>query len=799
MLTFRDVLDDGGLIARRREGYERREAQLAMAAEVDAAIRAKRCLAVEAGTGVGKSFAYLVPAILYVAEEQAREISLEDLGVESRANQESTLGDRSLGDVSSSQSVMNSDSSSLESASVDSRLTSSKIEAPSFPDEPFMRLINDGTKDVRRVVVSTHTISLQEQLFEKDIPFLNAILPVEFTAALAKGRSNYVCLRRFVHAQKNDSTNKTLFEDERKLEFKRLTEWVANTVDGSKSELPQAPSPDVWEEICCEQGNCLGRKCPWREKCFYIRARKVLASADLIVVNHALLFSDLAIRREGGAILPEYDVLIFDEAHTMEEVASEHIGVELSQYAVDYVLSRLYNARTNRGLLVEEASQFKIDVPRKIFDEAEKLVEDCRLRAIHFFEDLENWLDERPNSNGRVFEKNIVEAGICEGLLHLCQKLREAADFIEDPSRRQEYISARERIESLVVSVNDWLEQRGVGFVYWIERVGGGLGKRAKLSIVSAPIDVAPILRSQLFNVIPTVIATSATLTTGGFGVRANGLRGLRKKTIATNPESTIVDAIAVAPDHESEETRKAFAFFRNRIGLNGAPARALGSPYNYREQMTLVLAKGLEITESEAFRQGLDRDELRLLNESRLFMALQDYISETDGGVFVLFTNASQMRAATDRLGTWLASNNYPFYSQSEGASRQLMVKRFKESNRSVLFGVDSFWQGVDVPGAALRNVIIVKFPFQAPEKPLVEARLKKIDDAGGNSFLEYSLPNAILKFKQGVGRLIRTREDFGQVVVLDERIHTKFYGKNFLRALPDCKLRVDTFKGLD
>lgn len=796
MFDFRDVLDSDGLIARRRRGYERREAQLAMAAEVDAAIRGKHCLAVEAGTGVGKSFAYLVPAILYCVDDQVCLYSQDP-----SRNESFSGGDRSSSaDPLAQTSNVSSESDAARSSfSPGPRLPNGapvETEAYSVEPEPVERVANGifDTDDLapaqlRRVVISTHTISLQEQLFEKDIPFLNSILPFEFTAALAKGRANYVCLRRFSHASKNPQyVGGSLLEDDDKREFQRLAEWVQKTEDGSKSELGVAPPSEIWNEICCEQGNCLGRRCPWRDKCFYFRARRRLENAQLIVVNHALLFSDLAVRRENGSILPNYDVLIFDEAHTMEQVAADHLGVELTQYSIDYMLSRLYNDRTTKGLLSEEANAFAIGVTREHFVDTEKVVDDCRLRAEEFFESLSDWLDKRPGSNGRVHDKNIVPNNLVEGLSILSRKLREAAEMLEDPGRRTEYNSAKDRVDATIDALKDWLEQKSEGFVYWIERFGGE--RRVRIAICSAPIDVAPILRAQLFNTIPTVVAASATLTTSRRNARTKRVKIGKKIGPDRNGESN-----GEPLDEESLETKKAFAFFRDRVGLNGAPARALGSPFDYREQMTLVLAKGLEVGEWDASRLGLADDERKKLNEERLFSALRDYIEETDGGAFVLFTNNAVMKRATEALSSWMALKNYPFFSQAEGVPRKRMVRLFKESMNSVLFGVDSFWQGVDVPGAALRNVIIVKFPFLAPDQPLTQARTELIEANGGDGFRDYLLPNAILKFKQGVGRLIRTRDDVGQVVVLDERIHTKSYGRDFLNALPDCKLRVDTF----
>jgi len=691
VLTIRDIIGNNSLAARRLKRYEERPEQLAMAEAVEEAIAHQYHLAVEAGTGVGKSFAYLVPAMLYLAQEQNRGFTLESLQLE-------------------------------------------PIDW-SVPIEEMLReeSVSRELEEKRRVIISTHTIPLQEQLFNKDLPFLQSILPFEITSILMKGRSNYLCLRRLAAAVKKSVS---LFENSEHEELVQLSEWSRETSDGSLTDLTFKPSPEVWNEVACEHGNCLGRSCPRYNDCFYQKARRRAENASLLIVNHALLFSDLAIRRQGGAILPNYSLLVIDEAHTMEQAASDHLGLSITQGGFEFLFSRLYNERTGKGLLAGNK-----------YEEAQRAVDQCRFCAEELFYDLDCWLQMRPGGNGRVLEPNIVGSGLIEALRNLTVRLHDVTDMMANPEDKVEYVAARNRTTAMAGLLKVWINQSDPDSVYWLER--SFARKKTKVSMEAAPLEVGPYLREHLFSQIPTVIMTSATLSTGGTSAKNDG-----------------------------------FGFFRSRIGLSDLETCRLGSPFNYRQQATLVLAKDSPVPEkTESTVNGA------FLN------ALKRYIEETDGGAFVLFTSYALMKQALDGLMSWFSEKKYPVTAQSDGMPRSKMIEQFKKSNRSILFGTDSFWQGIDVPGESLRNVIITRLPFPVPSHPLTEARLETIVLRGGNSFNEYLLPTAILKFKQGFGRLIRSKTDQGLAVILDPRIITKSYGKQFLNSLPDCRIRVDSF----
>jgi len=642
----------GGLLAQVREGefeYEPRPQQVEMAMAVADALEGSTHLIVEAGTGVGKSLAYLVPLIL------------------------------------------------------------------------------QATRSGRRAMVSTHTISLQEQLMHKDLPLLQDRLGPTFRAVLVKGRTNYLCLRRLSRAR---TMQRELFADGLAGELERIRIWADQTDDGSVQEMPRQPAPEAWAAVCAEHGNCLGPKCPERKRCFLFRARARMHDADLLVANHHLLFSDLALRREGAGFLPEVSTIVMDEAHTVEDTASEHLGIRLSLFSFEYWMRRLFSPESSKGLLGYLRAGPAAQTVTRLWDAVSELFHEVPRAAR---------LTSR-DSQKVVPGPLAVDTMVPELLGLLSSQLRQLIEELEeqDEESRAELRSLRGQGIGLGQMLEAFLDQALPDQVYWIQREG----KRRQIVLHSAPIEVAPVLADVLFSPLPSVIMTSATLAVGG-----------------------------------------RLDYCRNRLGAGeDCELLCLGSPFDHSQQMRLHVATDApDPKDKEAFAEAVAKGVLRWSLQAR-------------GQTFALFTSAELLKRTAETLRAPLEEAGLTLLAQGGGQSRRAMLKTFRKNKGHVLFGLDSFWMGVDVRGAALSNVILTRLPFAVPDHPVVAARMKRIKEKGGNPFREYSLPEAILKFRQGFGRLIRSQTDEGIVVVLDSRLVNKSYGRTFLRSLPECP--VETFE---
>ncbi|TVQ61398.1 MAG: DEAD/DEAH box helicase [Phycisphaerales bacterium] len=661
-----DLLAAGGPVARLLgDAYEPRPEQDRMCEAVARAMRSKDHLLVEAGTGVGKSFAYLAPAIERI--------------------------------VSHSE----------------------------------------------RVVIATHTIALQEQLLNKDVPMLQeaaASVGAGFKAVLVKGRGNYVSIRRLQLASQR---KERLFADEASRRSLHVIEdWAYGTEDGTLSTLPALERPGVWDRVQSDSGNCMGRRCPTYDRCFYQRARREMESADLLICNHAIYFSDLALRAQGVGFLPEHQHVVLDEAHNVEDVASDHFGLSLSEGRVRRLLSNLHHRRTGRGFL--PLLVLKEDAPESV-ESAVQAVERAEAASDRLFDALLRLTNGGRVETLRVHEPDAVENDVTHAFRALALRLKTLREYAAREEDRYELNAYAERAGAIAVEAEALVSQRVEGCVYWIETSRGGEGTLpgvgVRLTLACSPVEVGPLLRENLFDADVSVVLASATLASGG---------------------------------RRAESGSDGFSHAKARLGCEEATTLLLGSPFDHAAQMEVHIDRAMPDPRDASYAEALVE---RIL----------DHVRATEGGAFVLFTSNATLRAVSQRARPRLESEGYTVVAQHADGSRASILERFRESDRGVLFGTASFWQGVDVRGRALRNVIITRLPFDPPDRPLTQARLERIKDRGGDPFFEDSLPRAVLRFKQGIGRLIRGASDSGRIVVLDPRIVTKSYGRAFLNAIPE------------
>ncbi|MGK0237758.1 MAG: ATP-dependent DNA helicase DinG [Candidatus Pelagisphaera sp.] len=631
---------------------EHRPEQDAMATTVSRSMASDQALIFEAGTGVGKSLAYLIPGIIHSIESK------------------------------------------------------------------------------RPAVISSNTIALQEQIQQKDLPICRELFRAipelnaysDFKSTLLVGKGNYLCPTRLGNAIANKTE---LFPNDELEELQRIAAWSQSTKNGLRQELNPTPNWDVWEMVNAEGSACNRKNCS-PDTCHYQRARAEMRKAQVVIVNHSLLFALLNAGglspNAKGILLPD-DFLVIDEAHTTAEVATEHFGARISSYGLDRQLKSLFNPKRKSGIVRKFAHTKQLQT-----------IIDAQEASQEFFGYLAaTRLEKRPIA--RISEQDWCEPTIVSPLKAVVEVMDSILAKVEDGAMHDELKDQRNRVHSSYAGIRRFIALAEDDHVHWLERSGR---RNQIVTLRTAPIDIAPYLKEELFSKEISVTLTSATLS------------------IAQNMEP-----------------------FQRKVGALAEEAFRVESPFDYEKNTRIYIASDIPAPSKEDARLAMD--------------ALIDYIDycvkNVSGGSLVLFTSYSDLRKAGDALETEFSKAGRPFFAQGQGLSRSEMSQGFRDAGNGVLFGTDSFWTGVDVPGPALSQVIVTRLPFDVPTHPITEAKAERIKENGGNPFADLTLPEALVKFRQGIGRLIRKKDDRGIITVLDSRILQKSYGRQFLQSLPKSK----------
>lgn len=694
------ILVPGGLVSQKLPGYEFRAEQLKMIHAICEAFNADKIALIEAGTGVGKSMAYLLPAIFW------------------------------------------------------------------------------AVRNNERTVISTNTINLQEQLIKKDIPFLQSVLTFQFKATLVKGRGNYACLRKVDEIR----TDFDFFAEEDEIaELTDLLDWAKHSKDGSKADLNFVPKAKVWDKIAAESDTCTRTKCPHYGACFVNRARREALNSDILVVNHHLLFADLAVRQANAesGILPAYQRIIIDEAHHIEDIATNYFGAGITYMGLNRMLGRLH--RTSKGKVkgLLHVLLMKTDQARLPQESATRIYQLIQTSLIPEIEELgmhvENTMESIYNivkqkdenefgeSKLRLLEgirlnpewKNSVlnpAENLIAALRLFATKATKLIHFIEsiDALKDEKLFSLTveinaqvARLEEAANTIEQVLFNNSEDVIRWVEAVTRYNWHLVRLQ--SSPLEIAVLMKNNIYDVFKTIIMTSATLTVSGI------------------------------------PNRNQFDYLENRIGLSLVERTrrielVLPAPFNYRDQAVILVPLDVPLPNDRNFSASIRE------------MIYQSLII-SQGRAFVLFTAYGLLNLLFNQLEEPLRQRGILPLKQGTTTRHQLL-ERFRQNSNAALFATDSFWEGVDVQGRALESVIITKLPFKVPTEPVIEARVESIEKQGRNAFMEYTVPQATIKFKQGFGRLIRSKTDRGSVIIFDKRVIEKDYGKIFIKSLPDCRV---------